>query len=478
MTEAFLNMVDNRLKNHKGIVPDPAQYPDSWNVTYLHRTLEMHTTLYQYIVNHQMQVDSIMTHLGTVSAMVTSYETPVEIVCTFCQTINHSNHKALQEMNCHKALKVEQTGGGGGSQGRGHGSSDRRGSQGTQSGWNSSHTGRCYHNWVPKEEYDKMDQDSYPHLVHDCIACGEYESNNTSSQSTVAPLTTPSAPITQVQVSNTPTNVVPDAPSILSNTPSSVCPNLASWSASTAMITPSPPLQGSTTSTHMDSGPNTLLRQLMSNASACSSTTTNDHQDSNTVTTNFNGGTYQVRQVNQSSYHLIHQTFQSKYPSALMDSGGNGSMVGSDTRLLSTVPHVHVDITGVGGTVMECLPLIQCASVVETLDEGKIILIMSQYARKPDGKTIHSKLQIEHFGGIVYDSAQATGAAKWLLPMKGMLYPYMSVMVYIIWICNLLLILTSQLVPMFSLWLILLGILILWTKSFSLTPLIPLLTYL
>ena len=138
------------------------------------------------------------------------------------------------------------------------------------------------------------------------------------------------------------------------------------------MISSSSRLRGSPSSTHMDSSPNTLLRQLMSTASACSSTTNNDHQDSNTVTTNFNGGTYQVHRVNQSSYHLIQYVFQSKYPGALMDSGDIGSMVGADTHLLSVVPHAYIDITGVGGTVMEHPPLIQCASVVETLDEGKM----------------------------------------------------------------------------------------------------------
>ena len=216
-----------------------------------------------------------------------------------------------------------------------------------------------------------MDQESYSHLVRDRIACGEYESNNTSSQSTVATSTTLAAPITQVQVSTTPMNVVPDAPSVLSNTPSSVGPNLASQSASMAMISSSSPLQGSPTSTHMDSGPNTLLRQLMSTASAHSSTTNNDHQDSNTVTTNFNGGTYQVHRANQSSYRLIQYVFQSEYPSALMDSGANGGLAGADTHLLSTVPHAHEDITGVGGTVMEHLPLIQCGSVVEHLTKAR-----------------------------------------------------------------------------------------------------------
>ena len=129
---------------------------------------------------------------------------------------------------------------------------------------------------------------------------------------------------------------------------------------------------------------------------------------------------------------------------------------------------------------MACLPLIQCASVVETLDEGKIIVIMSQYqyTHKPDGKTIHSKSQIEHFGRIVYDSAQAAGGSQMVVTHEGYAIPYMFVMGYITWICNLLLILTSPLIHTFSLWLIPLGALISWMKSFFSTPLTPLSTYL
>ena len=66
-----MNLVDNKLKDHMGIAPDPTQYPDSWYITQLNRTLEPHSTLYQYIVNHQMQADSIASHLGTASATTT-----------------------------------------------------------------------------------------------------------------------------------------------------------------------------------------------------------------------------------------------------------------------------------------------------------------------------------------------------------------------------------------------------------------------
>ena len=65
----------------------------------------------------------------------------------------------------------------------------------------------------------------------------------------------------------------------------------------------------------------------------------------------------------------------------------------------------------------------QCASVVETIDEGKIIRIMSQYAHKPESKTIHSKSQLEHFGSVVYDSAKAVGGHKMVVTHEGYAIP-------------------------------------------------------
>ena len=43
------------------------------------QTLETHASLYQYIVNHQLQAGSITNHLGNISAATVSYETQVEL---------------------------------------------------------------------------------------------------------------------------------------------------------------------------------------------------------------------------------------------------------------------------------------------------------------------------------------------------------------------------------------------------------------
>ena len=75
-------MVDSNLKDHMGIAHDPSQYPDFWYITLINHTLESHTTLYQYIVNHQLQADSIANHMGTVSTTIVSYKSYVETVCT------------------------------------------------------------------------------------------------------------------------------------------------------------------------------------------------------------------------------------------------------------------------------------------------------------------------------------------------------------------------------------------------------------
>ena len=163
-------------------------------------------------------------------------------------------------------------------------------------------------------------------------------------------------------------------------------------SVSMALVTPRRSSHGSTTATKMESGPNTLLRQLMSNASAQFAAPTTSSHANDTVTTTFNRGNYQICQIHY-AYCYTQHALHHEYQGALVDSGANGGMAGSDTRILATVPHAFVDITGEGGEVLQHLPITQGASIIHMIDEGPIILIMSQYAHKPDSKLIHSDRQ-------------------------------------------------------------------------------------
>ena len=174
MCESFLNFVDNKLKDHQGLAPDPAQYPESWYINHLNRTIEPHVTLYQYVVNHQMQADSIAKHLGTASVTSLSYESYVETIHTFCQTIDHTNHKAVQEKSRRKALQAKVNGGGNGNRGGrtgGHGRNTGRGG-GRQPNQAGCGCGK-YHNWIPKEQFDNLDKEGYQRLIRDRISRGE-----------------------------------------------------------------------------------------------------------------------------------------------------------------------------------------------------------------------------------------------------------------------------------------------------------------
>ena len=61
----------------------------------------------------------------------------------------------------------------------------------------------------------------------------------------------------------------PDASSTVTGVSTYPTPTAPPCSVSMAIVNPNPSVTGTTTSSSMDTGPHTLLRQLMSNASAC-----------------------------------------------------------------------------------------------------------------------------------------------------------------------------------------------------------------
>ena len=121
-----------------------------------------------------MQADSIAKHLGTASVTSLSYESYVEMIRTFCQTIDHTNDKAVQEKSHRKALQAEFNGGRNGNHGGrsgGHGRNSGRGG-GCQPNLTGHRHGK-YHNWIPKEQFDNLDEEGYQCLIWDRISRGE-----------------------------------------------------------------------------------------------------------------------------------------------------------------------------------------------------------------------------------------------------------------------------------------------------------------
>ena len=98
-----------------------------------------------------------------------------------------------------------------------------------------------------------------------------------------------------------------------------------------------------------------------------------------------------------------------------MDGDSKSGLAGNNVHILETDPITKVNVTGIGNEVFDSMPIVQCTGLVETIDEGNIILIMSQYTHHPSGKTIHSKNQLESFRCCIFDSSCKHGGKQLIL---------------------------------------------------------------
>ena len=60
---------------------------------------------------------------------------------------------------------------------------------------------------------------------------------------------------------------------------------------------------------------------------------------------------------------------------------------------------------------------------MDTIHDGPVIVILSQYANLGTGKTIHSKGQMEHFGVIFDDKSRSTGGKQCMITPEGYVIP-------------------------------------------------------
>ena len=176
-----------------------------------------------------------------------------------------------------------------------------------------------------------------------------------------------------------------------------------------ATSTPNPP----------QSNPGSLIWQMLSNAHTTAST--NNHSSDGEISINGQFYAPMGRSVNEAVRYTIANIGRNL--GALIDGGTNGGLAGADVHVLETVPHVRVDVSGITDNTMESLPIVQCATLVDMVDKGKIILIMSQYTTHDHGKTIHSKNQLEHFRCVVLDTVKRHGGKQALYTPEGYVVP-------------------------------------------------------
>ncbi len=156
--------------------------------------------------------------------------------------------------------------------------------------------------------------------------------------------------------------------------------------------------------------PGTVVRNMLSNAGSRTVAST----DSITI----NGKTYTANV----SYRVTEGN--SSHTGALIDSGANGGIFGADVLILEEDLNNLIDVTGIANNLLNGLPCSQGAAVIDTMSDGPIVFIFSQYANQGSGKTIHSKSQLEHFGHLVHDNSRTTGGSQCLITPEGYVIPF------------------------------------------------------
>ena len=90
--------------------------------------------------------------------------------------------------------------------------------------------------------------------------------------------------------------------------------------------------------------------------------------------------------------------------------------------MLITTSDCCVDIQGVSNHQVTDIPIVTCGALVNT-QRGNVIVIMNQYARVRNGKTIHSCVQLEAHKHEVDDKSNTAGARQRIITPDGYAIP-------------------------------------------------------
>jgi hypothetical protein len=177
--------------------------------------------------------------------------------------------------------------------------------------------------------------------------------------------------------------------------------------ANSTNVVESKPIE--TLSTSYPASTNCDIRHFLSNSTSCDSATSQVVVHGCTYTLNFCSRTYKIINV------ICHDK------GALIDSGANGGLSGSDVLVIAE-PWSTADFTWIADKTISNLKICRVAALIE-IQIGPIIGIFHQYSHRGTGKTIHSVSQIRQFGTLVDDTPQALGGLQRLQTLDGYIIP-------------------------------------------------------
>ena len=130
-----------------------------------------------------------------------------------------------------------------------------------------------------------------------------------------------------------------------------------------------------------------------------------------------------TRNINMANiqYNVSQHAVQTLHNGSLLDGGANGGMSGNDVVVLETTLFT-ADVTGIADSVVSNVPIVTCAGLVTSTD-GPIIVLMNQYAHHGKGRTIHSVLQLKHFGVQVDETPRQLGGKQRIRTSSGHVVP-------------------------------------------------------
>ena len=160
------------------------------------------------------------------------------------------------------------------------------------------------------------------------------------------------------------------------------------------------------------------LKRLLSPSSNAKSNDSSKTRDAKEVT--IDGTKY--RKVNMAkTMYAVSSSKAARPRGALVDRGANGSIGGSDVRVLSMTDR-HVDIQGIDNHHVNDTPIASVGAVVNT-QKGPVIAVMHQVAYTGKGKSIVSSLQLEAFKQTVDDKSIKAGGQQHIRTLEGYVIP-------------------------------------------------------
>ncbi|MCA1807650.1 MAG: hypothetical protein LC687_07375, partial [Actinobacteria bacterium] len=122
--------------------------------------------------------------------------------------------------------------------------------------------------------------------------------------------------------------------------------------------------------------------------------------------------------LRRARYKVYAHRSKSNHWRALIDRGANGSIARSDMRVIESTGN-HIDLSGIDDHTVRQLPLVHAGGVTRS-QKGDVIIIVNQAAHMPEGRTILSTGQLEHYKIKVDErSMKVTGKLPCVTSLEG-----------------------------------------------------------